>query len=104
MDNITYMNAMLASYDSLSCNVTVQTTVTVQGHMHTQQVPLRQTSDMVDYLLLTALVHCSWYYATGDVVPYTVPFSLNPYPNNDLFMLHGCSHFFHKAIGFSMGG
>ena len=72
--------------------------------MKIQRVVLRQTSDMVDYLLLTEIVLCSWNYATGAVVPYTVLFSLNPYPNNDLFMLHGCSHFFHKAIGFSMGG
>ena len=50
--------------------------VIYQGYMQIQRVPLRQTSDMVDYLLLTALVHCSWYYATGAVVPYTVPFSL----------------------------
>ena len=76
MDNRTYMNVMLASYDSLSCNVTVQTTVTVQGHMYTQRVVLRQTSDMVDYLLLTEIVHYSRYDASGAVVPYTVPFSL----------------------------
>ena len=45
--------------------------------MQIQRVVLRQTSEMVDYLLLlTALVHCSWYYASGAVVPYTVPFSL----------------------------
>ena len=43
--------------------------------MKIQRVVLRQTSDMVDYLLLTGIVHCSWYYATGAVVPYTVPFS-----------------------------
>ena len=47
-----------------------------QGHIQFQRVVLRQTSDMVDYLLLTEIVHCSWYYATGAVVPYTVPFSL----------------------------
>ena len=41
--------------------------------------------------------------AVGDMSAALFWTVFNPLPTNDAYMRHGCSHFFHKAMGIYMG-